>query len=157
MEKSGALFDPKLTYGSPIVLAVAFIFVFLLGVFFIWAVNNATDQIGGNMAAFKNKDEQAQNAIYSQGTWAAAHGCLIAYMQADNASIINDTKKLADAKVIEIVNKYDANKLQDLNTKVLTCTTNSIPASWGGAAIVSVTKSGTDDFSVQTVAEMLTK
>jgi hypothetical protein len=157
MEKSGALFDPKFTYGSPIVLAIAFIFVFLLGVFFIWAVNNATEQIGPNMAAFKDKDTQAANAVYTQGTWAAAHGCLIAFVQADNASIISDTKKLATVKVTEIVNKYDANKLQDLNTKVATCTTNSIPASWGGASIVSVTKSGTDEFSVQTVAEMLTQ
>ncbi len=149
------LFDHKTTYGSPIVLAFSFIFVFLLGVFFIWAIGNATDSIGGNIAAFKEKDTKATEAVYNNGAWAASKGCLVAFVQADNQSLLNDAKKTADQKVTEIVNKYDATKLQDLNTKVVNCAGMSIPASWGGAIYVNVTKSGTADFSVESVATTL--
>lgn len=149
------MFDPKVNYGSPIVLAMSFVFVFLLGLFFIWAISNATNHIGPNMAAFKDKDEQAQSAVYTNGAWAASKGCLVAYVQADNASTFADTKKTATQKVAEVVAKYDATKLQALNTKVVSCASMSIPASWGGAIYVNVTKTGTADFSVESIATML--
>ncbi len=158
MAKNEALFDPKLTYGSPIVLAVAFIFVFLLGIFFIWAINNATDEIGPNLAAFRDKDAKAQEAVYTQGAWAAGHGCLIATVQAENAAALADAKTTAAAKTTALVTKYsDASKLQDLNAKVASCVNKSIPASWGGSGWVSITTEGTGDFSVQTVAGLLTQ
>lgn len=151
------LFDHKATYGSPLVLAFSFIFVFLLGIFFIWAIGNATDSIGGNIAAFKEKDMKASEAVYTNGAWAASKGCLVAFVQADNQSVLNDAKKTAEVKVKDIVNKYDATKLQDLNTKVVSCAGMSIPASWGGAIYVNVTKTGATDFSVEGVATMLTQ
>lgn len=149
------MFDHKVNYGSPVVLALSFVFVFLLGLFFIWAIGNATDSIGPNMAAFKQKDAQAQSAVYTNGAWAASKGCLVAYVQADNAATFADTKTTAAQKVTAVVAKYDATKLQDLNTKVVSCAAKSIPASWGGAILVSVTKTGTSDFSVESVATML--
>ena len=154
MEK---IFDHKMSYGSPLVLALSFVFVFLLGIFFIWAIGNATDSIGNNLAAFQDKDTQAQNAVYTNGAWAASKGCLVAFVQADNATTIADTKKTNDEKVTAIVNSYDASKLQALNTKVVTCAGQSIPASWGGAIYVNVTKTGTADFSVESIANLLVK
>lgn len=154
MEK---MFDHKVNAGSPIVLALSFVFVFLLGIFFIWAIGNATDGIGHNLAAFKEKDTLATNAVYTNGAWAASKGCLVAFVQADNNGTLTDAKKIATVKVTEIVNKYDATKLQDLNTKVASCAGKSIPASWGGAIYVNVTKTGTTDFSVESIATMLTQ
>ena len=151
------LFDHKLTYGTPVVLAMTFVFVFLLGLFFIWAIGNATDNIGPNMAAFKNQEAQTQAAVYTNGAWAASQGCLVAYVNADNAGTFADTKKTAAQKVTEVVAKYDATKLQALNTKVVSCASMSIPASWGGALLVNVTKTGTSDFSVESVATALAK
>ncbi len=154
MEKNS---DSKMPYGSPIVLAFSFIFVFLLGVFFIWAIGNATDGIGNNLAAFKNKDTLATNAVYTNGAWAASKGCLVAFVKSDNAGTLADTKTTATTKVSTIVNSYDASKLQALNTKVVACAGQSIPASWGGAVYVNVTKTGTADFSVESIATMLTQ
>lgn len=150
-----SMFDHKVNYGSPVVLAMSFVFVFLLGLFFIWAISNATNSIGPNMAAFKAKDNQTQAAVSTNGAWAASNGCLVAYVQADNAATFADTKKTATQKVSEVVGKYDATKLQALNTKVVSCAGKSIPASWGGAIYVNVTKTGTADFSVESVATML--
>ncbi len=153
MEK---MFDHKINSGAPVVLAMSFVFVFLLGLFFIWAISNATDNIGPNLAAFKEKDNQAQSAVYTNGAWAASKGCLVAYVQADNAGTFADTKlTTAKLKTDAVVAKYDATKLQALNTKVVSCAAKSIPASWGGAIYVNVTKTGTSDFSVESVAAML--
>ena len=149
------MFDHKVNYGSPVVLALCFVFVFFLGLFFIWAIGNATDRIGPNLAAFKDKDEQAQSAVYTNGAWAASKGCLVAYVESDNASTFADTKKTATQKVTDVVAKYDATKLQALNTKVVNCAAKSIPASWGGAIYVNVTKTGTTDFSVESIAQLL--
>lgn len=152
MEK---MFDHKVNYGAPVVLAMSFVFVFLLGLFFIWAISNATENIGPNLAAFKTKDAEVQSAVSANGAWAASNGCLVAYVQADNAGTFADTKKTAVQKTAEVVAKYDATKLQALNTKVVSCASKSIPATWGGAIYVNVTKTGTTDFSVESVAKML--
>ncbi|MEK7631844.1 MAG: hypothetical protein AAB445_03185 [Patescibacteria group bacterium] len=150
-----SMFDHKVNYGSPVVLALSFVFVFFLGLFFIWAIGNATDSIGPNLAAFKDKDAQAQSAVYTNGAWAASKGCLVAFVQADNASSFANTKNTAAQKVAEVVAKYDATKLQALNTKVVSCAAQSIPASWGGAIYVNVTKTGSADFSVESIATLL--
>ncbi|RJO59102.1 hypothetical protein C4546_03820 [Candidatus Parcubacteria bacterium] len=147
----------KMPYGSPVALVLTFVFVFLLGIFFVWTISNASEGFGQNLASFQKKDQELVSTVYTNGAWAASKGCLVGYVQADNAGTLADAKKTATQKVTDIVNKYDATKLQDLNTKVATCAGKSIPASWGGAVYVNVTKAGTGDFSVEAVANTLVK
>ncbi|MFA6587901.1 MAG: hypothetical protein WCT08_02420 [Patescibacteria group bacterium] len=148
----------KMQYGTPVALVLTFIFVFFLGIFFVWTIGNATDGYGQNLASFTKKDKEMTASIYTNGAWAASNGCLTAFVQSDNISVLADAKKTATQKVTDIVAKYDATKLQDLNSKVSTCAGKSIPASWGGAIYVNITKTaGSGDFSVEGVANALVK
>ncbi|PIS40871.1 MAG: hypothetical protein COT26_01040 [Candidatus Kerfeldbacteria bacterium CG08_land_8_20_14_0_20_43_14] len=148
----------KMHYATPVALVLTFIFVFLLGIFFVWTIGNASDGFGQNLASFQQKDKDMITSVYTNSAWAASKGCLVAFVQADNSSILTDAKKTADQKVTDIVAKYDATKLQDLNSKVATCAGKSIPASWGGAIYVNITKTvGTGDFSVENIANLLAK
>jgi len=147
----------KMHYGTPVAAVLTFIFVFLLGIFFVWVITNSSDGFSQNLASFKEKDNSIVTSIYTNGAWAASRGCLVAYVQADNASTLTDAKKNTTQKVTDIVNKYDATKLQDLNSKVANCAGLSIPASWGGALYVNVTKTGTGDFTIESVAGLLVK
>jgi hypothetical protein len=147
----------KMHYGTPVALVLTFIFVFLLGIFFVWTITNSSDGFSQNLASFKQKDKDITTSIYTNGAWAASRGCLFAYVKADNSTTFADAKKTAIQKVTDVVDKYDATKLQDLNSKVATCAGLSIPASWGGAIYVNITKTGTGDFSVEAVANTLVK